>query len=70
LPSRNFVHCAPKFVRIDQECHDNAFRLSDSERLEVETMGAADPRRHAFEAGAVMAAVADQLLAQMAHLVG
>ena len=32
-------------------------------------MGAADPRRHAFEGGAVMTAIADARLTQMAHLV-
>ena len=33
-------------------------------------MGAADLRRHVLEFGAMMAAVADHFLAQMAHFMG
>jgi hypothetical protein len=42
--------------------------LEDSKRLEIETMGAANLCCHALEPGAMMAAVSDRLLPEMAHL--
>jgi hypothetical protein len=37
--------------------------------LQIETVGAADARRHALESGSVMAVIADHLLPEVTHFV-